>query len=602
VNGLKVRIASSDGYPGLSERVFLLGMENVSDEPLTVPMAHPAAQPPKGLFSLQAREPSGEWRTIEGFGTREIHAWPGPGLSGMRNASGDPAAKPAQTATLAPGEESIVFLICPDHPVFNKIYQVKIVFRQPEPPVPGNYWHGEIETPVFSSGDETTPEPADGSLPFPAVFPEFDPEESPGLPNSAGDKSRFESLDNSNMPLMRLLRIYEPGGVRREFERRMAAEKDPSMKLLLATIALRAGSQSAADCLLDALRQTDYLTLRDVHAALYSIAYDHEENLPAWLVAMIEATLSDERNVTGLHKTRWASDTKFIVSHVADEQGYLARALGHAKCREAVPFLLDRVRKQPARNPIAALGMIGDARAVPVLIDIVKSSGREAKYEHGMLSPEIFDRAVGALADLKAADAVPVLLDYLMFPDVIGALERIGDRSALPALRELLLDQGRLIRDGKELFPDAVPDRLVNTKIALASLEEGDPVPRWYALLKDPSFDDLQRREIVWRLGTKPDPRAVPFLIDLIKTDPGGYESITVLAGFKYKTAVAGLIECFDVEFIDHDGWKGANVPEIFRDNIARSLREITGQKFGTDKRRWQDWWQNEGATAEELK
>ena len=75
------------------------------------------------------------------------------------------------------------------------------------------------------------------------------------------------------------------------------------------------------------------------------------------------------------------------------------------------------------------------------------------------------------------------------------------------------------------------------------------------------------------------------------------------LSKLKYKAAVEGLIDCFDLEFKAKDLGKGQHVtPDTYRNQIARSLRQITGQPFGADKQQWLKWWQEKGKQDAELK
>jgi len=119
------------------------------------------------------------------------------------------------------------------------------------------------------------------------------------------------------------------------------------------------------------------------------------------------------------------------------------------------------------------------------------------------------------------------------------------------------------------------------------------------------TLGEFDRRTVVWRLGDRRDPAAIPHLLKAIRTDPSGAvvnQAITVLSAFKYKAAAAGLIECFDADFEGKSDWKRAYTPDMFRENIAESLRRITGQDFGADKARWEAWWQSSGRLAQDLK
>src|SRR5687768_5897730 len=115
------------------------------------------------------------------------------------------------------------------------------------------------------------------------------------------------------------------------------------------------------------------------------------------------AALSDERQVTGLEKTNWASGTSFTVSDLAEEHQNLPIILAHFKCRQAVPMLLRMAaREKPSRMAIMALGELDDERAVPVLLEILRRCEPELRISMGMLDPEPFVRAVAAIGKLKA--------------------------------------------------------------------------------------------------------------------------------------------------------------------------------------------------------
>lgn len=86
----------------------------------------------------------------------------------------------------------------------------------------------------------------------------------------------------------------------------------------------------------------------------------------------------------------------------------------------------------------------------------------------------------------------------------------------------------------------------------------------------------------------------MPVLIELVKNEPEGFlvnPAIEVLASFRYRESVDGLIECFDATFEGKSDWRRAYTPQMFRDNIAESLRKLTGQPFLADKASWEKWW-----------
>ena len=61
-------------------------------------------------------------------------------------------------------------------------------------------------------------------------------------------------------------------------------------------------------------------------------------------------------------------------------------------------------------------------------------------------------------------------------------------------------------------------------------------------------------------------------------------------------------MDCFDTDFAGKADWKRAYKPEMYRENIAESLRSITGQSFGADPESWKQWWRESGSRDPSLK
>jgi len=183
----------------------------------------------------------------------------------------------------------------------------------------------------------------------------------------------------------------------------------------------------------------------------------------------------------------------------------------------------------------------------------------------------------------------------------------IGERMTLPpARREMSRRMERVVRDGKPVAPERDAKRLFAAKVALTCFDRTDGVLHLAEMLADPTLAKNQRYDIVLRLGRRPDPRAIPYLVKVIKTDSNYYNidlAIGALAELKYRAAVEGLIECFDVAFKEEDLGKGEHVtPATYRNRIARSLQRLTGQPFGGDELQWRRWWREAGSKNAELK
>ena len=611
VNGLVARIehAGSGGYEGF---VVLLGLKNVSARSISVPTGNSADSHKMRLFDLYEQQGNGQWVSRPWLPKEHLEdderRIPFRRRNDRNMQAGNRRDLPA--VLLKPGESCLVYLCGTEvldekkEDSLSKAVRIKIVLRQAAAKDPER-WEGVLETPPHPMHTPQQNELLVGRLPFPEHFPPLSHARFMGG-NMSGMESEVRQISISNWTLIHSLALYEPAGVQAEFERRMLAEKDSAMKLLLAAIAAENGSETAGLYLLETMKDTDYTTVTNVHDALGMVLAWHANDPPDWIRELVQAALSDERYVTGLDKTNWASGTTFQIWYLADEHGDLALRLGQFRCRKAVPFLIEMVKRtKGSRMPIMALGEMGDPRAIPVLLDALKAAGKNVKYSEGFGLPESFSRPVQALADLKAKEAVPTLLEYIEFPNVVEAMERIGDPRALPAMRELITAQGKVLRDGKPLHPNLDQERLFAAKLAVASLDQGDAVPRLCEMLGDKSLGEFQRRTVVWRLGDRRDLRAVPSLIGVIKTDPSGAvvnQAIAVLSVFKSKAAVEGLIECLDANFGGKTDWKRAYTPAMFRENIAESLRAITGQPFGRDEKQWLQWWQEKGKSSIGLK
>lgn len=409
--------------------------------------------------------------------------------------------------------------------------------------------------------------------------------------NSFGTPLPIRRLFDSNRKLINTLKEYDSHALLEELEHQIKNTEDRDTKLMLASLAASRGSADAALCLLDGMMTTDYDLVRAVHYALYQTLFALEAAQPDWIIELVIAALADRRYVTN---TNHGSGTHLTISYYADERADLTNLLGHLKCTEAVPFLIQMCEDTSgARGPVMALGDIGDDRAIPILIKYLTNAAKTVKHDKGTGLPDEFSRPIYALANLRAQEATLIFLEYLAFPDVIESLAFLDDQRAVAPLENLIANEGLIIQEGEEVYPYLAADRLVEAKITLACLAD-DPTPQLCALIGDESFSEFQQRRVVWELGRDVDPRAIPALINAVQTDPSGTvvnQSIAVLAEFKYKIAVDGLIECFDADFEEKQDWKRAYNPEMFRKNIGESLTEITGHDLGPNKKEWLKWW-----------
>lgn len=589
VGGITARIEYL-GYGHYAGLAVLLRLKNLSDAPLSIPAANPVDSNAARIYELHLQRDQEPWRQVAWLPMEAPASEERGGRFFGAEMTGNQVKR--EPILLQSGQSAVVYLCGDAEDEIKLATNLKVVLRQPA--AGGVRWHGALETP---------PQPArrtrelgatrPRALAFPDHFPEFSRVRFMGG-NMSGMEAAVTCLGISNRELEGALEGYESEGMRRELERRLAAEMDEAMRLYLAALAIPHGSRIAAMTLLEAMKSTDYKSVTNVHAALRMAIYSYESNPPDWLVQLAIAALADQRYVTGLEMTNWSKDTFFTVSYLADEHGNLTSAMGHLKCAQAIPVLTEMVRRDQARGAIMALGEIGGGR--DAVLAVLQDQGKNLKIWSGCLAPEVFSRAAWAAAQMKMREAVPILLRHLCHNDIVEALEEMGDPAAIPALEKLVADGKPMQIEGSS--PEDDLNSVWAARVALATLKEGDPLPRYWQLLADRSLGEFRRADVAARLATRPDPRSVPHLVAAIKTDPAGgvtLRAIWALSTIKDASSVEGLIECFNAEFKKDGIWKRQTTPETYREEIAKSLCAITGQTFGPDKSKWAKWWRDQG-------
>jgi HEAT repeat protein len=603
--GLMARIELfTETYCGFT---VLVRLKNVSDKQFTVPMGNPLDPARPRSFELYTQRAGEPWQLADWFASEQTVKTLADQRRYHEERFEDRLAtsnrKDREPVVLKPGETCLAYLCGNAYAGsgprrVQMAEKIKVILRRPKGEN-GSNWTGVLETPPCPAHEARRSEAMlFATQPMPDYFPAMTYTRGhlmnePSLPD-------VHKLGVSNGDLLEVLQLYEAPGVAVEFEKRMLAEKDSSMKLLLAALAAVHGSEKAALFLLERLKDTDCEKLNDTYHAITSVLFYYHDHLPAWVEDLLLACLSDERFVTGEE-----SGNSMEIRQMADWTGGFSAVLGQFKVRKAVPVLIEIAKRDPRSSAIGALGEIGDPRAIPVILERLQDEGKKLKGAERSSFYDGIDRPVYALENLHAKEAVPVLLDYLEFPEVIKVLETIGDPRALDDLRAIVAAKGNGSRKGWPISPELAQNRLFAARLAILTLEKRDPVPQLCEMVHDASLDKFQRREAVWRLGWRQDARAIPHLVRAARTDASGVvvnQVIVVLGSFRYRAAVEGLIECFDLDFAGKSDWKRAYTPEMFREHIAESLRAITGQTFGPDKQQWLMWWQANGKQITELK
>jgi HEAT repeat protein len=599
VNGLRARIEMA--HPELPELyhcfAILVRVQNIGPRPLAVPDGNPYDIKNVSAYKLLARE-KGNWRPVlmDRVKLPNYVYYPDPYyFEDLMPAPG----KERSYIVLAPGESALIFIRWHQIP----LSEIKVVIGI-SAANRADGWTGTLETPVRPVRvDPAAVKALKETLDFPRHFPAFTAVEYTGG-NMEHGLPAFPLLQISNSMLLEQLELYKPADVAAEMERRMNDEKNIPLALLYASQAAKRGSEAAKTFILNKCKRTvkdeiavdDTASLRDADIAtnaFYALgAVECGERTPEWAIdAWIEAlneNIKAERSYRDLVSDGWDESNAIFYFPQRD----YSLALAGTKSARALTALI-KIAKDPQKSArwmaIDALGETGDERAIEALMDLAQSCVKDAQNSGGKsLRSDLFRYSLHALAELNAKAAVPLLMENIKDRDIVRGLARIGDRRAVPALRKIVAD-------------DTFEDKwcTMAARVALAGLEEGDPVPRYAAIFADKSSDDAMRSEAIWPMAQLGDTRVVPILIKAAKTDPSGrvaHGAIYWLSAFKTREAVTGLIECFDVDFNGKGLPKIGGTPDMFRNQIARSLWKITGQSFGLDKDAWEKWWETQGS------
>ena len=429
VNGLVARIEY------ISYLDFCVRLKNVSQRPLTVSTANRADAAASRFFEVYVKQAGGSWAAITGRSKQTSYFADPPNLddeaiqalSPLFQKRPNPTDRP--WVTLQPGEDAIALVAGREIEGNGEPRTAKIVLSNDKSGDP-QQWSGVLETPSrpldlefeWHVGMDLRE-----ALPFPAHFPDLCYNFSPYLAMS-GSESPLWFLYHNNWLLTELTTLYEPAAVCREFERRMQTAKTLPMKLELALVAAPAGSDAAAQLLMQTMRSTDYRTWCNLHDAFTFLTFNYDKRGPAvqkrvpppWLEELFLVTSSDNRPVTGLAKTAFEKETSFTIS---SEFGMLPALVGW-KYAKAIPLLKERVKSGKADYQTwRDLALLGDKPAVRELIALLDKIGKAGPLTSEETLREDFERIAFALGDLKARDAVPVLLRYVEYPEIITCLE-----------------------------------------------------------------------------------------------------------------------------------------------------------------------------------
>jgi hypothetical protein len=588
VNGLAARIENA-GDDLLRDEVVFVRLMNTGPQTLLVPADNPEQGP--AIFTLEAQI-GDAWVATTWLPKRE---------ESVRGEAAPPGSRSPPELELTPGESALLAFRGEFAERLSTARQLRVLIQRESSSRRG-LWTGAMRTPprpvwIPKAAMSATA----GTLDFPTQLPALGHIETAryldnsrgSIGNESSNKSVFAKLQRDVGRKFAQLAQYKSTSVRVEMERRLASEADVQACLLYAVEAAARGSVPARAFFEKQLRSTAQPIVDSVSDALVEIA--RRPHPPDWIWKALYDRMLDGRELTAI-PSNWRSTTELTIGYLADEHSDIALALGQLGRKDAVPALIQVVETtKHIERAVRALGDLGDPQAIPILLKVVQRHESNVSIFSGMLAPGPFAAAVVALGELRATDATPILLRHLIHPDVIEALERIGDRRAIPALQEIV---SRKPATPRRTLPIGEARKLqFSARLALVTLEQKDPTPAYIALLEDRSADKFQRRDALWRLGAHPDPKAIPALVRAIQTDPAGAvanEAITILAErYPYEETISGLIDCFEASFAGKEDWKRAATPATFHKHLAEALRHLTGQGFGPDKSQWRTWWRS---------
>jgi HEAT repeat protein len=281
----------------------------------------------------------------------------------------------------------------------------------------------------------------------------------------------------------------------------------------------------------------------------------------------LRAALNLPRNI------RWEETIE--IRELAVRYGHFNEHLLRMRSEKALPVILALVREYPfdLSRGLGYIGRYQDERVGPLLMDLL-TNYRDSKRK------DIYGSAVAAAAEMGLKAAVPILLRHLDDKESYVGLVAMGDASVVRAIKAAL--------------PRLKSYARAEAELAIIRLKGGDVVPALLQLLKQTDY--LKRDDVIIWLEDLKDPRSVSTMTSMLCYDPDWFVrsfSIRVLAAVRNKEAIAGLVNGLGCDYSRLTRFKISRDHDFngdYRGEIAKALQKITGEKFGTDQKRWTSW------------
>jgi hypothetical protein len=355
----------------------------------------------------------------------------------------------------------------------------------------------------------------------------------------------------------------------------LKAMNDPSSdlpaRLCAAGFLLDLDDQAARTFCLSHLDRDDPISIGEAaYTLLRHLRADDRED---WAAAQIVHSIENDH----LFKATWSEDV-------------LDRVGGH-NLKAAEPALIAALKRWPdSRSLACAVGNFATERARAALLETVEGPNgirlTQAIRLAELKAPGLPEVLLRHLDDEDAADPAGLTVpsaDRINYGGRIHSLlGDLGDAKALPGLRSYLAKH-----------PAGVNAR--ETRISIARLEAQDPkdlAERLGAMLDDPANAEMAGR-IIHELGKTKDPGMVAPLLRIMKKS--NEEGVLMDGTFALEEVdgpqgLLALVELLDRDYVGEPLDKPGFQPFVLRDWIARALENKTGQHFGADKQKWQEY------------
>ena len=375
---------------------------------------------------------------------------------------------------------------------------------------------------------------------------------------------------------------HDPAVVREAMSRRLEASQPRSLRLLAAAVLVLEKDNEGRQFFLNQARITEhvgdlYVTFDHIVWATESLTGSKPDL--SWAEEMMIDALQNRTQVTPEDVIEvpfhWSEKTMELRAFAID-YGNFANHLAMMHSPKALPVIISLLRENPRYSLKSCIGYLGgykDEEVKSLLLDILN---KHEDSEHA----DTYRFAVNAASEMGLKAAVPILLRHLDDDDSYPGLRTLADASVMPTIRAAL--------------PRLKSYARAEAEFTLIHLQGGDELPQLLRLLARKDY--LRKDNVLMRLEEFHDPRSVSTMAAALCYDPDSSVrtgSIRVLVAVRNKEAVRALINGLGCDYSKLYRFKTNRDYDYngeYRARIAEALKEITGQNFGTDQKRWLLW------------